>query len=87
MDQLLINGKQRSSAVAGDAVGMSGKEELPAQQRCGAHSGGAGGALQVPLQQSPTTALRISQLFIPPRLPFFEGLQNCLGAGREIALG
>lgn len=72
--------------MAGDAVGMSGKEELPARQQCGAHSGGAGGALQVPLQQSPTTALRISQLFIP-RLPFFEGPQNCLGTGREIALG
>lgn len=42
---------------------------------------------EVPLQQSPTTALRTSQLFIPPCLPFFEGLQNCLGAGREIALG
>mgnify|MGYP001862101726 CR=1 FL=1 len=24
--------------MAGDAVGMSGKEDLPAQQRCGAHS-------------------------------------------------
>lgn len=38
--------------MAGDAVGMSGKEELPARQRCGAHSGGAGGALQVPRSAS-----------------------------------
>lgn len=71
MDQLLINGEQRSGAVAGGAVGMSGKEGLPArQERAQVVLEVPSRCHKVPLQQSPTAALRISHLFIPPHLSF-----------------